>query len=203
MKNKSLQIGAWALAGAVLCGALVYYNVFDKEIDKETKGAKLDESCPDFTVDTYKIENGKFVVSGEELSLSELSGKVVVLNFWATWCQPCKKEIPHFNELYEKYSGEVEVVILNGDTFTTKQGLLDDHMNNESAVDYGNYYVNWTDFTCTFARFEADNNVKELFEVGDGLPITVIVNKEGIIKSIFESSMSFEELENAVLPLLE
>lgn len=203
MKNKSLQIGAWALAGAVLCGALVYYNVFDKEIDKETKGAKLDESCPDFTVDTYKIENGKFVVSGEDVSFSELSGKVVVLNFWATWCQPCKKEIPHFNELYEKYSGEVEVVILNGDTFTTKQGLLDDYMNNETAADYGNYYVNWTDFTCTFARFEADNNVKELFEVGDGLPITVIVNKEGIIKSIFESSMSFEELENAVLPLLE
>ena len=48
-----------------------------------------------------------------------------------------------------------------------------------------------------------EENVKELFEVGDGLPVTVIVNKEGIIKSIFESSMSFEELENAVLPLLE
>ena len=200
MKNKSLQIGAWALAGAVLCGALVYYNVFDKE----TTGAMLNESCPDFTVDTYKIENGKFVVSGENVSFSDLSGKVVVLNFWATYCQPCKEEIPHFNELYEKYSEEVEVLILNVETSFSKQELLDKHMNNEQNADeYGKYYGTWTDFTCTFARFEADNNVKELFEVSEVLPATVIVNKEGIIKSIFESSMSFEELENAVLPLLE
>lgn len=200
MKNKTLQIGAWALAGALLCGALVYYNVFDKE----TTGAMLNEACPNFTVDTYKIENGKFVVSGEQLSFSELSGKVVVLNFWATWCQPCKEEIPHFNELYEKYDGEVEVVILNGDTSITKQGLLDDFMNNTADTDeYGKYYGNWTDYTCTFARFEADNNVKELFEVGDGLPVTVIVNKEGIIKTIFESSATLEQLENAVLPLLD
>ena len=200
MKSKHLQTGAWALAGALLCGALVYYNAFDKE----TTGAMLNEACPDFTVDTYALENGKFVVSGETLSLSELSGKVVVLNFWATWCQPCKQEIPHFNELYEKYGGEVEVVILNGDTFTTKQGLLDEYMNNEQNADeYQRYYGNWTDFTCTFARFEAENNVKELFEVGDGLPITVIVNKEGIIKAISEASMTLEQLENAVLPLLE
>lgn len=200
MKNKHLQFGAWALAGAVLCGALVYYNAFDRE----TTGAMLNEACPDFTVDTYAVENGKFVLSGQSLSLSELSGKVVVLNFWATWCQPCKEEIPHFNELYEKYRENVEVVILNGDTFTTKQGLLDDYMNNQqNAEEYQKYYGNWTEFTCTFARFEADNNVKELFEVGDGLPVTVIVNREGVIKTISEASMTLEQLENAVLPLLE
>lgn len=78
-----------------------------------------------------------------------------------------------------------------------------DYINNPKIDDYEKYYESWTEFTCTFARFEADNNVKELFEVGDALPVTVIVNKEGIIKGIFESPMSFEELESAVLPLLE
>lgn len=202
MKSKTLKIGAWTLAGVLLGGALVYYNFFDKE----TSGAIVNESCPDFTVSTYAIDEGKFVVSGEELSFSDLKGKVVVLNFWATWCQPCKAEIPHFNELYEKYDGQVEVVILNGDTFTTKQGLLDEYMNNnvgKAAEEYERYYGSWTAFSCTFARYEADNNVKELFEVGDGMPVTVIVNREGVIKTISESSMSFEELENAVLPLLD
>jgi cytochrome c biogenesis protein CcmG/thiol:disulfide interchange protein DsbE len=40
------------------------------------------------------------------ISLSDYKGKVLILNFWATWCPPCKREIPHFNELYEQYKGE-------------------------------------------------------------------------------------------------
>ncbi|RPJ44566.1 MAG: TlpA family protein disulfide reductase [Candidatus Latescibacterota bacterium] len=43
---------------------------------------------------------------GRTISLSDYKGKVLILNFWATWCPPCKKEIPHFNELYEQYKGE-------------------------------------------------------------------------------------------------
>jgi peroxiredoxin len=42
-------------------------------------------------------------LSGNNIKLSEQRGRVVVLNFWATWCSPCKKELPYFNELYGKY----------------------------------------------------------------------------------------------------
>ncbi|MBQ8685350.1 MAG: TlpA family protein disulfide reductase [Clostridia bacterium] len=194
-KNKAIQIGAVALASAVLCGALVYYNFIDKE---DASGAILYEECPDFTLQTYAVENGKFVVSDEEFTLSEHRGKVVVLNFWADYCEPCRKEIPHFNELYEAYEGEVEVVIINGETQVDAQGLLDKYINNVEAKYYEEYYSKWPEFTCTFARYEKDNDVKELFEVGDALPITVIVDKEGVIKYIAESSLSFTELEEAV-----
>ena len=195
-KNKTVKIVAWALAGAVLGGALVYYNF----LEKEEVGAMLYDDCPDFTLSTYAVEEGKFVVSDETFTLSEHVGeKVIVLNFWATYCQPCRKEIPHFNEFYEEYAEDVEVVIINGETSMTAQGLLDDFMNNPEDVNYENDYSQWTEYSCTFARYEKDNNVLGLFEVESALPVTVIVDKEGKIKYMESASLTYEELETLVL----
>ena len=58
--------------------------------------------APDFT-----LRNG----DGEAYSLSDFKGKMVILNFWATWCPPCKREIPDFIELYEKYEEQGLVIL--------------------------------------------------------------------------------------------
>ena len=194
-KAKAIKIGACALAGAVLCGALVYYNF----IEKEQTGAMLYDDCPDFTLSTYKVEGDKFVVSGETFTLSQMVGeKVIVLNFWATYCQPCREEIPHFNEFYEQYKDSVEVVIINGETSVTAQSLLDDYVNNPEDTNYEKNYSNWTEYSCTFARYEKDNNVLGMFEVESALPVTVIVDKAGKIKYMESASLSYEELEELV-----
>ena len=52
------------------------------------------EPASDFRID---------LLSGEELALSDLRGKVVVLNFWATWCPPCREEMPSFESIYREY----------------------------------------------------------------------------------------------------
>jgi cytochrome c biogenesis protein CcmG/thiol:disulfide interchange protein DsbE len=55
------------------------------------------QTAPDFNLKT---------LDGKTLQLSALKGKVVLLDFWATWCPPCKAEIPHFKELYDQYRGK-------------------------------------------------------------------------------------------------
>src|SRR5947208_3067126 len=56
-------------------------------------------------------------VAGAEHSLAEYRGKIVVLNFWATWCIPCKYEMPLLVQLHEKYEGQIVVIgaSLDGD----------------------------------------------------------------------------------------
>jgi len=60
-------------------------------------------------------------LSGKNIKLSELRGQVVLVNFWATWCTPCKKELPYFNRLYAKYkSVGLEVLAVNIDKVRSK-----------------------------------------------------------------------------------
>lgn len=66
------------------------------------QGNAIGKPAPDFELET---------LDGKKVKLSDFRGKAVVLNFWATWCQPCKIEMPWFIEFQNKYRGEgVEIV---------------------------------------------------------------------------------------------
>ncbi len=67
--------------------------------------------APDFTLPT---------LSGEKIRLSSLQGKVVLINFWATWCVPCRTEMPTIEELYQRYKDRgLEIVAINLDSLST------------------------------------------------------------------------------------
>ncbi|WP_394188479.1 redoxin domain-containing protein [Paenisporosarcina quisquiliarum] len=70
------------------------------------EGLNKGEQAPDFELTT---------LAGEPIRLSELQGKKVILNFWATWCPPCKAEMPHMQNFYEDYAEaeNVEIVAVN------------------------------------------------------------------------------------------
>ncbi len=96
----------------VLIG-MALYGFLQKETKSQNTVAYLGQEeqveeklAPDFTLQT---------LDGETLTLSELRGKKVILNFWATWCPPCRTEMPHLQEYYEKYSetDNVEIVAVN------------------------------------------------------------------------------------------
>ncbi|MGE7941696.1 redoxin domain-containing protein [Lysinibacillus xylanilyticus] len=77
-----------------------------KEMDEQKIGLKKGDTPPDFTLTS---------LDGDEVTLSDLRGKKVVLNFWATWCPPCKAEMPHMQKYYEQHAKEdnVEIIAVN------------------------------------------------------------------------------------------
>ncbi len=94
----------------------IYSNNLVKTQTKEDKiKAILDAKnyAPDFTLKA---------LNDSSYTLSELRGKVVLLNFWATWCGPCRMEIPDFNEIYKEY-GSKDIEILSISISDTRKAL--------------------------------------------------------------------------------
>lgn len=107
MKEKHLikNIISWMLI--VILASSVALN-----FEKANKELVLDEA-PDFELQT---------LSGETVRLSDYRGKKVVLNFWATWCPPCKAEMPHMQNFYEDHGDEIEIIAVN---LTSRDNGLD------------------------------------------------------------------------------
>jgi len=116
--------------------------------------------APDFTLKNLK---------GEEVSLSQFRGKKVILNFWASWCSPCKLELPHFQTVWDKYSSGDEIMIL------TVAGSQSEEEQIRSFITNGNYT-----FTVCLDPGEEAFNKYELTSI----PRTYFIDKDGVIRRI-------------------
>ena len=104
-KNYMLAFHFLVLSTAILAGCS---NVDGKHNNKERKTTTVTEKT-DIRTDngiTFQDGNGKIV------ALNDLKGKVVFINFWATWCPPCIEEMPSINELKTKFAGNEDIVFL-------------------------------------------------------------------------------------------
>ncbi|SKB27898.1 TlpA disulfide reductase family protein [Malaciobacter marinus] len=63
-----------------------------------------------YSLETTAGETIKLTVENDKLTSEDLKNKVVLINFWATWCPPCKEEIPMFNRVYEKYQDDFVII---------------------------------------------------------------------------------------------
>ncbi len=124
-------------------------------------------------------------ISGRIVKLSELKGKVVLLDFWATWCPPCRVEIPNLLEINRKFKDKEFVLIsisLDGNLQAARQFVKDKKMNWVHIIDG-----------------EAGRSIASLYQV-EYIPSTFIIGRKGKIEA---SLLQGDELKNKIAALLK
>lgn len=121
-------------------------------------------------------------IDGKQVSLSSYKGKVVLLNFWATWCGPCKAEIPGFVEIQEKYKDQLVIVGFSVDDTA------------EKAREYAKQYK----MNYPILLGEGREDVQEAYGPIWGIPASFIISKDGRVcrkhlgiapKAVFEKEV--------------
>jgi peroxiredoxin len=105
--------------------------------------------------------------TGENLRLSEYRGDVVMINFWATWCGPCRQEMPLLDELYNRYQ-RVGFNLLGVNIDDDSRRAM--QMAEELGIDFP-------------VLFDATKEVSRLYEV-EAMPVTVLVDREGTVRYV-------------------
>lgn len=193
ISKKIAKIVAYSVAGVIMIGALGYYNFIDKAPES---GVEKGNRCPDFTAQTYAVDGDTFYVDGE-FTLSQQIGKVVVVNFWETWCQACVQELPEFNEIQVKYAEQVEVIAIAGVTSTVDEAAT---WMSEKGWHVFDEAHDWVDFSLTFGYLPTQ--ICTDLGCGGMLPRTIIVDKSGIVAFEVDGSMTYESLEQEIEKLL-
>lgn len=170
------------LLGGLLLGlgvVIVIYFGFLKEdappkVSELSQGSEplpvpsLDAPAPEFKLDS---------LSGDSIQLEDYRGKPLLLNFWATWCAPCRLEMPAFQSRYEKYAGELAVVAVNN---------VENPSDVQAFVD---------EFGLTFdILLDPDAQVQRLYLVR-GYPTSILIDADGVMRVQHIGLMTAEQLD--------
>ena len=126
-------------------------------------------------------------LEGHPISSSELRGKVVLVDFWATWCQPCKREMPGYQKLEDRYRSRGLAVI--GFKFETMPDVEDPL---QFAKKIGVRYP----------LAVASDDLKQKFGGIEGLPTTMLYDRQGILRKKVIGFEYTDVLESEIKPLL-
>ena len=123
---------------------------------------------------------------GKAYTAQDLAGKVVVVNFWATWCKPCQKEIPDFSKAYTKFK-EKGLVML---------GVMTDQPDHNQLLNFQ------SDFDMAYPVIRANSDILVSYNYPDALPTTYVFDRGG--KQVFShvGPLHVEKLESILSPLL-
>jgi cytochrome c biogenesis protein CcmG/thiol:disulfide interchange protein DsbE len=123
---------------------------------------------------------------GRAFSLSAYKGKVVLVNFWATWCPPCRKEVPDLIKMQKQYRDQGLRII--GITYPPEKMSDVIRFMRKLGVNYR-----------VAIGTKAD---KALFTASETLPMTVVINRDGAVRDVVEGILYSDEFDQKVKPLL-
>jgi cytochrome c biogenesis protein CcmG, thiol:disulfide interchange protein DsbE len=172
---------AWLIIILVFLCVLALLGVVGGQMFKvrEDTFKKVGKPVPNFTLTTF---------DGEQIELASLKGKVVVINFWASWCIPCEQEAADLEAAWREYAPGGEVVFLGVDWTDTEKN--------------GKTYLEKFDITYPNGQ-DLGTRISQKFRI-TGVPETYIVDREGKL-AYFKLSpfVSLEEIKAAIEPLIK
>ncbi len=118
--------------------------------------------------------------TGKTYQLSELlkEKKMVMLNFWATWCGPCASEFPEMSNAYEEYKDKMEIIALDPDGDDTEQAIAE-------------YKTGYFDFEIPFPMFKDTTTLSQAFAI-PGYPTSVVIDRYGVICFVYSGALPSE-----------
>jgi peroxiredoxin len=152
----------------------------DRNVTGESPAAEVGRAAPDFLLEQP---------AGGTLRLSDLQGKPVLVNFWASWCTPCRSEMPELVKTYERYQDQ-GLVIVGVDLQETDRQVTD------FAEEFG------VDFPLVVDR---DSEVADSWRIGgpiEGLPSSYFLDAEGVVQERFYGPLDEESLDEKLSSIL-
>lgn len=155
-------------------------EIMDETITQESATTSQPERevimAPEFTLTSS---------TGEAISLSDYRGKIVFLNFWTTWCKYCLEEMPDFQEAYEKYGDDLQILLVNVTT--------DENTDRAGVIDWYEQF----DYTMPMVLDE-DGDVTSQFTI-PGYPTTYFIDRDGSVIAYYPGLMSTELIDEVML----
>ncbi|WP_235441368.1 TlpA disulfide reductase family protein [Paenibacillus sp. IHB B 3415] len=176
-------IAILVLIGLVVYGGYDYFKKSPSETIQITKsenkqlrtGILKGQLAPDFALTDLK---------GTTVQLSDFKGKIVLINFWATWCPPCQVEMPHMQNIFQDFKAK-DVVILGVNMTLTEENL-----------EVVQTFVNEQQLTFPIVTDEK-NEVVQTYQVV-AYPTTYLLDTEGVILEKFQGAISYEIMEKYI-----
>jgi len=151
----------------------------------QTPMAEVGKPVTDFKMEFYE---GYRYQDRSEINLSDLRGRVVLINIWASWCKPCEQEAAELEAAWQHYKDDGQVVIIGVDYVDTPSGAMS--------------YL--TKFNITFPNAPDKDKISRILNRNMGVPETYIIDRDGVLQYVkigpFES---LEEIISAIDPLLQ
>jgi|YelNatPaOPRAMG01_1025707.scaffolds.fasta_scaffold315393_2 peroxiredoxin len=129
--------------------------------------------CEERKAPDFKLNS----IDGKEIKLSDFKGKKIILNFWATWCPPCRAEIPDFVKFYNENKNKVEII-----------GIAVGSKENEVIEIIKKYKI-------TYPVCISDKNIEKLYGPINMVPTSFIIDEKGYVKEKKIGIMTEEDLK--------
>ncbi|RCW50635.1 MULTISPECIES: TlpA family protein disulfide reductase [Halanaerobium] len=164
--NKKIAI--FLIVALIIGGLSFFYLQSPKsEVVQAEVGTEIDMQAPDF-----ELKN----INDKKVSLSDFRGQKVFLNFWASWCPPCREEMPDIQKLHENYGEEVIILAVNvGENKSTAANFM---------------MKNGLSFS---VLLDTDKSTAQNYLVR-GIPTSYFLNEDGIIKNKVVGAVSYEKM---------